>query len=61
MPIISLLCKHVSKAVEVNPLFIGAPCMNAVALWCNESPILGGLLGPTFSPSAYRRRDWHSE
>ena len=26
MPIISLLCKHVSKAVEVNPLFIGAPC-----------------------------------
>jgi hypothetical protein len=29
------------------------------ALWCNESPPLEGLWGPTFFPSAYQRRDQH--
>ena len=36
-------------------------CAVVTALWCNESPILEGLWGPTFFPSAYRRRDQHPE
>ena len=68
-----LMCHYVSKlecprfwnipvlkysSAKMYPMQISAV---VTALWCNESPILEGLWGPTFFPSAYRRRDQHPE